>query len=107
MVGRIQENCAKENLNILLDAFTITTSHDREIEATTDYHTKRKQGQKVTAMFIVHRKGQSRKETTWERYEDLWKFKDKTRKFIQQQCVAVVTTSGGGECDDPPCHHAT
>nr|XP_033508465.1 uncharacterized protein LOC117273398 [Nicotiana tomentosiformis] len=50
---------------------TITASHDREIEAIIDYHARRKQGQKATAMFLVHWKRQSPEEATWERYEDL------------------------------------
>ncbi|XP_070057909.1 uncharacterized protein [Nicotiana tomentosiformis] len=60
---------------------TITASHDREIEAIIDYQARRKQGQKSTAMFLVHWKGQSPEEATWERYEDLWQFKDKIREF--------------------------
>ncbi|XP_070026347.1 uncharacterized protein [Nicotiana sylvestris] len=86
---------------------TITASHDQEIEAILDYQAKRKQGQKVTPMFLVHWKGQSPEEATWERYEDLWQFKDKIREFMQQHCAAVVAILGGGECDDPPCHHTT
>ncbi|OIT34796.1 hypothetical protein A4A49_03602 [Nicotiana attenuata] len=50
---------------------TITASHDREIEAIMDYQARRKQGQKATAMFLVHWKGQSPEEATWEQYEDL------------------------------------
>ncbi|XP_070015198.1 uncharacterized protein [Nicotiana sylvestris] len=86
---------------------TITASHDREIEAIIDYQARRKQGQKATAMFLIHRKGQSPEEATWERYEDLWQFKDKIREFMQQHCTVVVAILGGGECDDSPCHHAT
>ncbi|OIT02964.1 putative mitochondrial protein [Nicotiana attenuata] len=56
---------------------TIIASHDREIEAIMDYHARRKQGQKATAMFLIHWKWQSREEATWEQYEDLWQFKDK------------------------------
>lgn len=37
--------------------------------------------------------------------KDLWKFKDKIREFMQQQCATVVTTSGGGEFDDPLSSH--
>ncbi|XP_070029989.1 uncharacterized protein [Nicotiana sylvestris] len=33
---------------------TITATHDREIEAIIDYQARRKQGQKATAMFLVH-----------------------------------------------------
>ncbi|OIT19081.1 hypothetical protein A4A49_53855 [Nicotiana attenuata] len=62
---------------------TIITSHDREIEAIMDYQARRKQGQKAIAMFLVHWKGKSPEEATWERYEDLWQFKDKIREFIQ------------------------
>ncbi|XP_070054720.1 uncharacterized protein [Nicotiana tomentosiformis] len=86
---------------------TITASHDREIEAIIDYQARRKQGQKATAMFLIHWKGQSPEEATWERFEDLWQFKDKIREFMQQHCAVVVATLGGGECDDSPCHHAT
>ncbi|XP_070017242.1 uncharacterized protein [Nicotiana sylvestris] len=62
---------------------TITVLHDREIETIIDYQARRKQGQKATAMFLVHWKGQSLEEATWERYEDLWQFKDKIREFMQ------------------------
>ncbi|XP_070034262.1 uncharacterized protein [Nicotiana tomentosiformis] len=86
---------------------TITSLHDREIEAIMDYQATRKQGQKATAMFLVHWKGQSPEEATWERYEDLWQFKDNIREFMQQHCAMVVATLGGGECDDSPCHHTT
>ncbi|OIS96056.1 hypothetical protein A4A49_51871 [Nicotiana attenuata] len=44
---------------------TITASHDREIEAIMDYQARRKQGQKATAMFLIHWKGQSPEEATW------------------------------------------
>ncbi|XP_070049331.1 uncharacterized protein [Nicotiana tomentosiformis] len=64
------------------EPMTITSSHDREIEAIMDYHAGRKQGQKATAMFLVHWKGQSPEEAIWERYEDLWQFKDKIREFM-------------------------
>ncbi|XP_070017292.1 uncharacterized protein [Nicotiana sylvestris] len=86
---------------------TITTSHDREIEAIIDYQARQKQRQKATTMFLVHWKGQSTEEATWERYEDLWQFKDKIREFIQQHCATVIAILGGGECDDPPSHYAT
>ncbi|XP_055809542.1 uncharacterized protein LOC129879849 [Solanum dulcamara] len=79
---------------------TITAFHDRDIEAIMDYQAKQKRGQQATAMFLVHWKGQSPEEATWERYQDLWQFRDKIREFLQQQCVAVVATSGGGECYD-------
>ncbi|XP_070008626.1 uncharacterized protein [Nicotiana sylvestris] len=49
---------------------TITTSHDCEIEAIMDYQARQKQGQKATAMFLVHWKGQSPEEAMWYRYED-------------------------------------
>ncbi|OIT32330.1 hypothetical protein A4A49_63358, partial [Nicotiana attenuata] len=62
---------------------TITASYDREIEAIIDYQARRKQGQKVTAMLLTHWKRQSPAEATWERYEDLWQFKDKIREFMQ------------------------
>ncbi|XP_070045808.1 uncharacterized protein [Nicotiana tomentosiformis] len=75
---------------------TITSSHDREIEAIIDYQARRKQGQKATAMFLVHWKGQSPEEATWERYEDLWQFKDKIREFMQQHYAAVIAILGGG-----------
>ncbi|XP_070050450.1 uncharacterized protein [Nicotiana tomentosiformis] len=61
---------------------TITLSHDREIEAIMDYQARQKQGQRSTAMFLVHWKGQSPGEATRERYEDLWQFKDKIREFM-------------------------
>ncbi|XP_075091607.1 uncharacterized protein LOC142171802 [Nicotiana tabacum] len=44
---------------------TITSSHDREIEAIMDYQARQKQGQRATAMFLVHWKGQSPGEATW------------------------------------------
>ncbi|XP_075100175.1 uncharacterized protein LOC142176421 [Nicotiana tabacum] len=56
---------------------TITASHDREIEAIIDYQAKRKEGQKATTMFLIHWKGKSLEEATWERYEDLWQIKYK------------------------------
>jgi len=80
---------------------TVTASHDREIEAIIDYQAKRKRGQQASAMFLVHWKGQSPEEATWEKYEDLWQFKDQVREFLQQ-CAAVVASSGGGACDVPP-----
>ena len=52
-------------------------------------------------MFLVHWKGQTPEEATWEKYEDLWQFKDKIQEFLQQ-CVAVVASWGGGDCDVPP-----
>ncbi|KAK6789459.1 hypothetical protein RDI58_013259 [Solanum bulbocastanum] len=52
-------------------------------------------------MFLVHWKGQTPEEATWERYEDLWQFKDQVREFLQK-CAAVVALSGGGACDVPP-----
>lgn len=64
----------------------------------------RKQVQNVISMFIIHWKGQSPTEATWEQYEDLWQFKDKIRDFIQQQYATIITTSSEGECDDPLCH---
>ncbi|XP_070013887.1 uncharacterized protein [Nicotiana sylvestris] len=86
---------------------TITASHDREIEAIMDYQASQKQGQKTTAMFLIHWKGQSPDDSTWEQYEDLWQFKNKIREFMQQHCAAVIAILGGGECDDMPHHHAT
>ena len=80
---------------------TLTASHDRRIEAIIDYQAKRKRGQQASAMFLVHWKGQTLEEDTWEKYEDLWKFKDKVQEFLQQ-CVTVVASSGGGACDVPP-----
>lgn len=52
-------------------------------------------------MFFEHWKRQTQKETTWEKYEDLWQFKDKVQEFLQQ-CAAIVASSGGGACDVPP-----
>ena len=52
-------------------------------------------------MFLVHWKGQTPEEATWEKYEDLWQFKDKIQEFLQQ-CIAVVASWGGGDCDVPP-----
>ena len=80
---------------------TVTASHDREIEAIIDYQAKRKRGQQASAMFLVHWKGQTPVEATWEKYKDLWQFKDKIQEFLQQ-CVAVVASWGGGDCDVPP-----
>ena len=56
-------------------------------------------------MFLVHWKGQTPEEATWEKYEDLWQFKDKIQEFLQQ-CVAVVASWGGGDCDVPPSNKA-
>ena len=61
---------------------TVTASHDREIEAIIDYQAKRKQGQQASAMFLVHWKGQFPEEATWEKYDDLWQFKDQVREFF-------------------------
>nr|XP_004228778.1 uncharacterized protein LOC101249292 [Solanum lycopersicum] len=80
---------------------TITTSHDREIEAIIDYKAKRKREQQANFMFPVHWKGQTPEEATWEKYEDLWQFKNKCQLFLQR-CVAVVTSLGGGDCDILP-----
>ena len=52
-------------------------------------------------MFLVHWKGQTPVEATWEKYKDLWQFKDKIQELLQQ-CVAVVASWGGGDCDVPP-----
>ena len=52
-------------------------------------------------MFLVHWKGQTPEEATWEKYEDLWQFKDKVQEFLQR-CVAVVASLGGGDCDVSP-----
>ena len=59
-------------------------------------------------MFLVHWKGQTPEEDTWEKYEDLWQFKDKIQEFLQQY-IAVVASLGRGDCDVPPsiqaeCH---
>ena len=51
-------------------------------------------------MFLVHWKVQTPEEATWEKYEDLWQFKDKIQEFLQQ-CIAVVASWGGGDCDVP------
>ncbi|XP_049389049.1 uncharacterized protein LOC125853412 [Solanum stenotomum] len=80
---------------------TVTASYDREIEAIIDYQAKQKQGQQASAMFLVHWKGQSPDEATYEKYEDLWQFKDQVLEFMQQ-CAAVVASLGGGACDVPP-----
>ncbi|KAH0712517.1 hypothetical protein KY289_008476 [Solanum tuberosum] len=56
---------------------TVTASHDREIKVIIDYQAKRKRGQQACTMFLVHWKGQTLVEATWERYEDLWQFKDR------------------------------
>ena len=52
-------------------------------------------------MFLVHCKDKTPEEATWEKYEDLWQFKDKVKEFLQQY-AAVVASSGGGACDVPP-----
>ncbi|MCF8701926.1 DDE-type integrase/transposase/recombinase, partial [Corynebacterium sp. MC-10] len=77
---------------------TITASHDRDIEGIIDYQAIPKKGHPATSMFLVHWKGQSPEEATWEKYEDLWQFQDKVHDFLrQQQCAVVVASSGGGE----------
>ena len=74
---------------------TITAWHDQEIEAIIDYQVKQKRGQQAIAMFLVHWKWQTPEEATWEKYEDLWQFKDKVQEFLQQ-CATVVASSSGG-----------
>ncbi|KAF3648514.1 hypothetical protein FXO38_18146 [Capsicum annuum] len=55
----------------------------------------------LCAQFLVHWKGQSPEEASWEKYEDLWPFKEKVHKYLQLCGAAVVVKSGGGECDAP------
>ena len=52
-------------------------------------------------MFLVHWKGQTPEEATWEKYEDLWQFNGKVQEFLQR-CVAVVASLSGGDCDILP-----
>lgn len=78
---------------------TVTASYDRDIEAILDYQALQRRGQPADATFLVHWKGQSPDEATWESYEDLWQFRDRVRRFMQQQlqqCAEDAASSGGG-----------
>ena len=52
-------------------------------------------------MFLIHWKGQTPEEATWEKYEDLWQFKDKVQEFLQR-CITLVASLSGGDCDILP-----
>lgn len=77
------------------------------IETIIDYQSRLKQGKKATAMFLVRWKAQSqwRPLGTWERYQDLWQFKDKIQKFMQQHCAVVIAISSGDSA--MTCHVIT
>ena len=53
-------------------------------------------------MFLMHWKGKTPEEATWEKYEDLWHFRDQVREFLQQQYAEVVASSCGAEFHVPP-----
>ncbi|PHT91027.1 hypothetical protein T459_06140 [Capsicum annuum] len=82
--------------------FMTSAATDKQIEDIIDHQLVRGKGWgNSSAQFLVHWKGQSPEEASWEKYEDLWPFKEKVHKYLQLCGAAVVAKSGGGECDAP------
>ncbi|OIT34800.1 hypothetical protein A4A49_11859 [Nicotiana attenuata] len=82
--------------------FITPSTIDKKIEAINDHQLVRGKGWcNSSAQFLVHWKGQSPKEASWEKYEDLWQFKDQVHNYLKLCGAAVVAISSGGECADP------
>ena len=54
-----------------------------------------------SSQFLVHWKGTTPEEATWEKYEDLLQFRDKVHQYLQLCGVGVAANSGGGACTAP------
>ena len=75
---------------------------DKQIEAIIDHQLVRGKGwNNSSSQFLVHWKGTAPEEATWEKYEDLWQFRDKVHRYMQLCGVGVVANSGGGACPAP------
>ncbi|KAM3340892.1 hypothetical protein P3S68_028527 [Capsicum galapagoense] len=80
--------------------FMTTAATDKKIEDIIDHQLVREKGWgNSSAQFLVHWKGQLPEEASWEKYEDLWPFKEQVYKYLHLCGAAVVAKSGGGECD--------
>ncbi|KAH0652439.1 hypothetical protein KY290_030876 [Solanum tuberosum] len=55
----------------------------------------------IEAIIDHQLKGTTPEEATWEKYEDLWQFRDKVHSYLQVCGVGVVAKSGGGTCTAP------
>ena len=75
---------------------------DKQIEAIIDHQLVPGKGwNNSSSQFLVHWKGTAPEEATWEKYEDLWQFRDKVHRYMQLYSVGVVASSGGGACPAP------
>ncbi|OIT19222.1 hypothetical protein A4A49_62090, partial [Nicotiana attenuata] len=82
--------------------FITPSAIDKKIEAIIDHQLVRGKGWgNSSAQFLVHWKGQSPEEASWEKYEDLWQFKDQVHDYLKLCGAAVVAISSGGACADP------
>lgn len=85
--------------------FIAPAATEKQIEAILDHQLIRGKGWgNSSTQFLVHWKGQSPEEASWEKYEDLWQFKDEVHKYLHMCGAAVVANSGGGECTAPPAN---
>ncbi|XP_010326236.1 uncharacterized protein [Solanum lycopersicum] len=75
---------------------------DKQIEAIIDHQLVHGKGwNNSSSQFLVHWKGMVPEEATWEKYEDLWQFRDKVHQYLQLCGVGVVANSRGGACTAP------
>ena len=57
---------------------------DKQIEAIIDHQLVHGKGwNNSSSQFLVHWKGTAPEEETWEKYEDLWQFRDKVHQYLQ------------------------
>uniref|UniRef100_M1DYV0 Polyprotein n=1 Tax=Solanum tuberosum TaxID=4113 RepID=M1DYV0_SOLTU len=75
---------------------------DKQIEAIIDHQLVRSKGwNNSSSQFLIHWKGTAPEEATWEKYEDLWQFRNKVHSYLQVCGAGVVAKSGGGACTTP------
>ncbi|KAH0653730.1 hypothetical protein KY289_031408 [Solanum tuberosum] len=75
---------------------------DKQIEAIINHQLVRNKGwNNSSSQFLVHWKGTTSEEATWEKYEDLWQFRDKFHSYLQVCGAGVIAKSGGGACITP------
>ncbi|KAH0655475.1 hypothetical protein KY285_030357 [Solanum tuberosum] len=75
---------------------------DKQIEEIIDHQLVRGKGwNNSSSQFLVHWKGTVPEEATWEKYEDLWQFRDKVHSYLQVCGTGDVAKSGGGVCTAP------
>ena len=56
---------------------------DKQIEGIIDHQLVRGKGwNNSSSQFLVHWKGTAPEEATWEKYEDLWQFRDKVHNYL-------------------------